>query len=370
MLGDRYIVVQGDNLWRIAAKRLGGGEQWPRIWRYNNRRSVVRVTGRAIPDPDRIYVGQVLLIPRLPNEKTAAHGTEPPSISELPNAQVGAPQPQMTSEPKHTSKKPLPAPHQRSLSERLHRLRTPLSYKYRLDARWPAEDVGTAILEVRMTGDLVLMSKKSYPATYVTSRNEIEHQVAMEANHAFGKLVSDSRFIYDPAQKRLTCRSMLVTQSTTPNLPATAIGVEASSNSPVPKLRAEIRIPKLEGTIDGFFYAALDNKIVVEITPKPQSPGMATSKKPMSAVTESSSAEWGLVLGAGLVVIATVIAIGAVVDEWVPVLGQLDDFPASAAVAALVARGLVLMGANDANLPKSGVPTYVPAKASVHGPSS
>jgi hypothetical protein len=92
--------------------------------------------------------------------------------------------------------------------------------------------MATTNLEVRMTGDLVLMSKKSYPATYVTSRHEIEHQVAMEANHAFGKLVSDNRFIYDPAQKRLTYRSMLVSRSTTPNLPATAIGVEASSPAP------------------------------------------------------------------------------------------------------------------------------------------
>jgi nucleoid-associated protein YgaU len=61
MLGDRYIVVQGDNLWRIAAKTLGGGKQWPRIWRYNNRRAVVRVTSRAVPNPDLIHVGQVLL---------------------------------------------------------------------------------------------------------------------------------------------------------------------------------------------------------------------------------------------------------------------------------------------------------------------
>jgi nucleoid-associated protein YgaU len=65
MLGDRYTVVHGDNLWKIAAKSLGGGKQWPRIWRYNNRPEVARVTGRGIPNPDLIYVGQRLLIPRL-----------------------------------------------------------------------------------------------------------------------------------------------------------------------------------------------------------------------------------------------------------------------------------------------------------------
>lgn len=65
MLDERYIVEKGDNLWRIAAKTLGGGNQWPRLWKFNNRREVVRITGRRIPNPDLIYVGQLLLIPRL-----------------------------------------------------------------------------------------------------------------------------------------------------------------------------------------------------------------------------------------------------------------------------------------------------------------
>ena len=82
-----------------------------------------------------------------------------------------------------------------------------------------------------MTGDLVLMIMQAYPATYVTSRREIEHQVNAEVNHALGKPVSDSRFIFEPAQKKLTYRSMLVSQSTTPNMPATALGVEMSSTA-------------------------------------------------------------------------------------------------------------------------------------------
>jgi nucleoid-associated protein YgaU len=36
MLGERYVVAKGDNLWRIAARTLGSGKEWPRIWRYNN----------------------------------------------------------------------------------------------------------------------------------------------------------------------------------------------------------------------------------------------------------------------------------------------------------------------------------------------
>ncbi len=69
MLGERYVVRKGDSLWRIAERKLGSGTQWTRIWKYNNRAEVSRVTGRSIPNPDLIYIGQVLLIPTVPGMK-------------------------------------------------------------------------------------------------------------------------------------------------------------------------------------------------------------------------------------------------------------------------------------------------------------
>jgi hypothetical protein len=376
MLGDRYIVKQGDSLWRVAAKTLGGGKQWPRIWRYNNRPAVVRVTGRAIPNPDRIYVGQVLLIPRLPSERMNSGDADHQTMAHLdtaaPTTPVAASPPGGSFVPK--SPHIVSHPHQRTLGDRAQKLRSPLSFKFRLDMRWPAQDVGTAVLEVRMTGDFVLMTKKAYPATYVTQRREIEHQVTMEANHAFGKLVSDNRFIFDPAKKSLTYRSMLVSQSTTPNAAATAIGVEMSSNSPIPKLRAEIRIPKLEGSYGGFIYTAIDNKFVVEVTPKPERPGSGPTRSPRivsnPASAPSVDRQWATVLGAGLVVTAGVLVFGALVDEWIPILGQADDVPAFTTAGAMLARGLVLLGATHANLPSAGMPAHVEAKATVSGPST
>ncbi len=83
MLGERYVVTKGDSLWRIAERKLGSGTQWTRIWKYNNRAEVSRVTGRSIPNPDLIYIGQVLLIPtRAGNEEEAiarGHATPPAS---------------------------------------------------------------------------------------------------------------------------------------------------------------------------------------------------------------------------------------------------------------------------------------------------
>jgi hypothetical protein len=362
MLGDRYVVVRGDNLWRIATKMLGSGGQWPRIWRYNNRRAVVRVTGRGIPNPDLIYVGQTLLIPRLPGQRTVHAGDPDPGRGHLDEAQLTRPSAGGQAEKPKPSTQGTPS-HKRQLSDEVKQLRSPLSFKYRLDLRWPAQDVGTAILEVRLTGDFVLMSQKTYPATYVT-RSDVEHQITAEANNAFAKLMSDQRFIFDPKEKKVTYRSMLVTQSTTPNLPATAVGVEMSSTSPLPKLRAELRIAKLEGSYGGFVYAALDQKFVIEITPKPQPPTAPPSHKLQPVAAESP---WAAVLGAGLVVSAGVLVVCALADEWIPVLGQLDDAPAFAGAAALLGSGLALMGGTSANLPAGAVPAHIEAKVTVTG---
>lgn len=119
MLGDRYVVERGDSLWKIAAKTLGGGKQWPRIWRYNNRPAVVRVTGRSIPNPDLIYVGQLLLIPRLPTERmTSGDPNDASSMSHLDTASPSTPAVSGT----RTSKKPESSPHKRPLSEHLERI--------------------------------------------------------------------------------------------------------------------------------------------------------------------------------------------------------------------------------------------------------
>lgn len=52
---DTYIVVKGDCLWKIAKKFYGSGAQYPRI--YNANKDKIR-------DPNLIYPGQVLTIPK------------------------------------------------------------------------------------------------------------------------------------------------------------------------------------------------------------------------------------------------------------------------------------------------------------------
>ncbi len=52
--GNYYIVQEGDTLWKIALKIYNRGWRWRRIYEANVN---------SIPDPQNIYVGQVLLIP-------------------------------------------------------------------------------------------------------------------------------------------------------------------------------------------------------------------------------------------------------------------------------------------------------------------
>ena len=50
-----YVVQKGDTLWSIARKHYGKRRYWKKIWNANS----------AITDPNRIYVGQTIILPKL-----------------------------------------------------------------------------------------------------------------------------------------------------------------------------------------------------------------------------------------------------------------------------------------------------------------
>jgi LysM domain len=130
VFGERYIVQSGDNLWRIAAVTLGRGKEWPRIWRYNNRRDVVRITGRRIPNPDVIYVGQLLLIPRMttiPVARDPLGYTPPGLVPAMSNAVPSNTTPQVANRTLRNDDAKLPNPNS-PLSDQLSRLKIPLMF--------------------------------------------------------------------------------------------------------------------------------------------------------------------------------------------------------------------------------------------------
>lgn len=364
MIGERYTVKKGDNLWNIAKAKLGAGPQWRRIWRYNNRADVVKVTGRGIPNPDLIYPGQILLLPVLP-EVAARIAPGSPTATGAPQQPLSG-----SGQPLRSSPQPAPAaggsrrPDEGPLSRDLPQIESPISIKYRLDdLKFPPIVQPGVIMEMRMTGDVILMTKKTYPALYVTQRREIEAQVVNQANLAFGSLVNDTRLIYDAGENKLTYRSMLVSQSNVPNTPAYAIGYQMDSNSPLPKLRFEIRLNKLEGSLPQFNYTALDVKIVVELTPKPEAP---RGPSPQPLRQSEPVVNWNRVIGTGLVIAGAAIVIGTLVEDFFTAgAGTVDD-PASFAVAgATVARGLQMVQATAAVLPAAVIPASLSLSVSV-----
>ena len=52
---EYYVIESGDTLWAIAAKFLGNGSKYPDIFEANRE---------VIEDPDKIFVGQKIRIPR------------------------------------------------------------------------------------------------------------------------------------------------------------------------------------------------------------------------------------------------------------------------------------------------------------------
>jgi LysM repeat protein len=237
---DQYTVARGDSLWSIAQAHLGNGHQWKRLWRYNNRADVVKKTGRGISDPNLIYPGQILLLPVLPEHVVR----RPPPTQDAPVAATRLPrQPERID-----TGGAFPAVRGTPALPPVTTIESPISIKFHLkDLRFPPIIQPGAILEMKLAGDVVLTSKRTYPAVYVTQRREIEAQAVMAANHAFGRLLAETELSYNAPSNTMTYRSMLVSQSHVANAPATAVGVQMDSNNPIPRLRFEFVLPKSRG---------------------------------------------------------------------------------------------------------------------------
>lgn len=354
-----YIIKQNDTLWDIAKTQLGSGEQWPRLWRYNNRKEVVKVTGRAIPNPDLIYPGQILLIPKLTNTPAVHDATPAPSPS-LTHPTPTKPSSAKTTQLPATGKKPvmkIPSPLKVRLEKQLEDIHSPISLKYRLeDVRFPAIDTPEALIEIRLTGDILLTTQQGFTTLYVTSRKEIEGQVVTQANLAYSRLISDTRVIYDVEKKSVTLRNMLLSQSNLPGGVATGVGVQLDSQNPIPKLRFEIRVPKAEGKIGFFTYMAIDVKGVIEITPK-LPPPLPPSAQPIRI--PEPTINWDKIIGTGLMVTGAALVVGTIVEDFLTVGAGLADDPVTLAAG----RWTFLRGVSMWSTAPVILPTAAPAAA-------
>ncbi len=338
------IVKEGDTLWDISEKHLGSPLQWPRLWRYNNRQAVVLVTGRGIPDPDLIYPGQKLLLPVLP-------GNHPNPILVEKGMQKRKPK--------------------KSLSEQLPDIKSPIVLAYNLDAiAQPPIVLPNAIVEAKLKGSIALSSVEHYPINYVVNKKQLEAQITQQANHAFGELIADTKLAFDNSQNTLTLGSKLISKSTTPNTPATAVGIEVGSNSPIPKLLFEISFPKLKGTINQFHYLAEEVTFLLEVTPRVNGPEYGRDKQVMHRQIPASSNNWDKVFAVGLFATATAVVVATVIEDYFFPPGVADDANCFAFAAGLSARGVVLWNSAQLIVPRATIPAVIRFTTTVVPPAT
>ncbi len=290
MKNNHYIVKEGDTLWGLSKKFLGNPFEWPRLYAFNNRPNVVRITGKGIKNPDLIYVGQKLMIPVVP----------------------GVPEPKPGFRPQPTSVK------QNNLKERTNKTLVPFTVKYKLDdlpvikSMTPGFDA-----TIKLAGNVVIKLAEMVPLSYVTNHG-MEMIFKSETDQVLSQLLSETYVSLD-ANNKITYRCNMVAKSTSPNAPSTSIGISVASDKPVPVIRGEIRFPKLTGYMNNHEYVAMNVKVVIEIEPKGQQkqvtkrpqPGFRPELVPSTPTVTNDAVQeglkWGFITGVSLL-IGTIVA--------------------------------------------------------------
>ncbi len=317
MATNSYIVKNGDTQWGISAKHLGSAHEWPRLWKHNNRKDIVASTGRAISNPDLIYPGQKIALP----------------INTFQKNQQNIAIPRRINKPNKTG----------SLQQQLTKIKTPIAMQYNLkDIVMPPMITPNAIVEVKMTGNVILTSKQNFPITYVTNKDELEAKITHRANTALGALISDIGVNFDTKTGKVKLAMNLIAKSNTPNIPTTSVGIIADSNAPIPKIKYEIKLPELKGSIGDFNFVAANITIALELTPTGRESRRDTEKSTNISLKDSSIFTPKVIAG-GLVVTATLIIVGTLVEDFLTAGAGIADDPACfATAAAMYARSAAL----------------------------
>ncbi|WP_435237179.1 LysM peptidoglycan-binding domain-containing protein [Psychromonas sp. PT13] len=306
-----YLVKNGDTLWDISAKYLGSPLDWPFLWRYNNRRSVIAITGKKIQNPDLIYPGQKLLIPSTGN--AIANVSRSPTLLNKPK---------------------------QSLKSQLPNIKSPISFSYSLNDISQYITSPGIMIEIKLKGNIVLSTQNSYPINYVINNKQLETKVNSSANNAFSSLTSETKVAIDG--NKVTVGSKIISKSSKPNVPSTAIGIQMSSNSPIPKIHYEIQLPELKGKINEFNYLADKVTFIIEVT--------------RFEDKSAKDTEWPKTVAIGLTTAALVTVVGTLVeDAFTGSAGVIDDPFCFSVAAAMRMKAIRLWNLSD----KALVPAVV-----------
>lgn len=297
---QRYVVQEGDCLWHLAARFLGSPLQWYRIYQYNNRESVIKQTGRGIDNADRIYPGQVLLMPILSDQH------HPPK------------------------KKKRRQPKPKTLDPEARRMKAPFAAAFYLN-EFPKMVYEDLFVKATLTlsGKIAVRLADNKPLVHATNRG-LEAGFTNETENVVKQLLmQDARIAWDNQTRKITYECLLASNSNGSSGPATAVGLAIASDTKTPVLRGEIRFPQLSGYLGGHFYTAQDVRVVIDLEPKVppvvQNQGGAFRDPALvrqpSTPTKSSnnSAAWTLIRDGAIILTVTILT------DFIFGIGIFDD---------------------------------------------
>ncbi len=274
MHGRRYRVRSGDSLSSIAKAQLGSARRWPRIFAYNNRKDVISITRRPLTNPDKIQIGQLLLLPppeevngRISHAADHRHPRQtqfPHIATQTHQATQGAPA------------APPPTPSSRAAG-------TPtippvggggtqvnsFPFKYKLDLI-PQQTIEgpNYVATLKFEGQVVIWRDQQIPAGYLTNKG-LEGTAHFEANGVLAQLVQDEKISWDPATNRASLENMMTINAHGAPPSLTSIGLAIDSDNPIPAMRFKFQAPKLQGRVGQHLYIAENIVITADLRPKP-----------------------------------------------------------------------------------------------------
>ena len=347
MLGKSYIVKNGDTLSGIAATHLGDALRWPEVYDHNNKPAVVRVNGVKITNPDLIFVGQKIYIPGTPNLIKASVNARQKTVSVRPNRTT----PQVAVKPKLPTSKPAPANAGKIKAAKKVRS-TPIKYDLK-DLPSITVTSPTYTATIALKGSVTLQSKNSVDFATLTTES-FELSVKKEADHALGKLVTESQVGYNSKTNEVTLEWGMTSHSINPNALKTKVSVVMSSKTGLPVMKGSIIAPEIIGNVANHAYLAAGLAIEIEITPR-ANPGnqtpLPTAKPnvvPIKRPIVNPSTNWDYLLGTALVAGAAIIIVGTIVEDILTAgVGVADDAISFAVAGRMLTSGLVLFQVID-----------------------
>ncbi len=331
ILGERYIVKQGDSLWKISEKKLGDPFKWRAIYNHNNRNEVIVATKTKIKDPDFIFVGQEIYIPDNLH-KTGENNVKRSNAIYTPS---------------HAGRKVA------------YDKVKGVPFKFNLEKLDPVtKDFPTYISTIKLLGVVTIQTKETLDFITITQEG-FEASAKNEAKSVLGKLTSESKVGFNNTTKEISFECGMTMQANCKSAPVVGTAIGISSNTGLPALKASIKFPPFQGEISTHFFASNDFTAELEVTPKtpatapgpvpsalniPQPatvPSALDSPKVAPNLSENRFVK-GWVYYEGITfIVGSLIVVGATLGEDIATfgVGLWNDIPSFATAAGMFAIG-------------------------------